>query len=262
MLIGALSAVLLSACSRSKAEVDRWTYEVDLGGLRKNAEHALSRGGIQEFHGRRLYSIRRETHFVGASDSGSETRFFDVLPDGVHEAGRRSRSTIDVRGRRIESADEEIADPAPLILPRTLSVGTRWSGATTKTWTSLDADAGSQRRRVTERSSVAARETVTTPAGTFDCFVIETISTEQILGRPGSPATKRIKRWFSPELGWFVKESVRGKIPSVFPAAGTGEPQPKRELYHTLLLTSAPPHSWGFGPLGRLVAFVGEDRPR
>jgi hypothetical protein len=90
-------------------------------------------------------------------------------------------------------------DPPLGTAPAEFLLGKRWEGYTVRT-----APNGAQARMESSHRLVG-RETITVPAGTFECWVIE--STVHVTPLDGSPATvNRIKRWADPRYGMPIKQ--------------------------------------------------------
>lgn len=248
--LGVAAALIFAcACARQEDAAPRsWTYEADEGGLRASAEHVLTPIGRTRFAGEDAYAFERRIRYRKGSDASFDTRFFRISTEGVSELGRRSGYQVSFRGRAFSGSEEIVYEPPQLVLPRKLSLGRIWRSSSVETAKSR---AGVVRRsRVDQTSRIAGREIVKSPAGEFDCFVIDTTLAERSLDRPGSPRTRRIRRWYAPALGWYVKESRRGRDEPFSAPQGTGEPVFKPEIYFTIALTRAPKDAKGIGPLG------------
>lgn len=90
--------------------------------------------------------------------------------------------------------------PPMLVLPTEghLTIGARWGGSTLAHVTFLEAPPERQRQSIALNYThhVTDYREVTTPAGTFDAFVITTEATDPASGNPA-----RYERWFTPYIG-------------------------------------------------------------
>jgi hypothetical protein len=83
-----------------------------------------------------------------------------------------------------------------------LAVGAQWKFTTD----SQNSNTGATFKRIGS-AHVTAKETVTTKAGTFDTFVIETKFTARNTKNPSLVSEVSMKTWFSPEVDHWVKRS-------------------------------------------------------
>jgi hypothetical protein len=83
-----------------------------------------------------------------------------------------------------------------------LTVGTQWKFATD----SVNSDSGATFKRV-GNARISGMEKVTTKAGSFDAFVVETTFTSRNTRNPARNSEVSLKTWFSPEINHWVKRN-------------------------------------------------------
>jgi hypothetical protein len=66
--------------------------------------------------------------------------------------------------------------------------------------------------RTTTRTKVAGKETITTPAGTFDTFRIETQATTHMTEDPTKGSDSEVVAWYAPQINHWVKRTVVVRI--------------------------------------------------
>ena len=102
-------------------------------------------------------------------------------------------------------------DPPFGAAPAEFALGKTWEGYT------IRSEPNGLRSRLESSNRIVGRETITVPAGTFECWVIETTIYFTPLDNR-SAAVNRMKTWMDPRYGWpikrteYVRNAFKGEI--------------------------------------------------
>jgi TolB-like protein len=192
-----------------------WTYETTSKSTiislknKENESHGTDThraGGHELFNGMSVFSYISggESQLNGAYTGNIQSKisgYFVKKDDGIYMVGVKS----DVMTNKGQSLTTMIYEPPCLFYPYDMEVGKKWdvnsalkieiSGTTSLKSTS----------KQEEKKEVINRETITVPAGTFDCFVIESSSSFQgkVSGLVGASysGTTVATTWFAQGVG-------------------------------------------------------------
>ncbi len=196
-----------------------WEYKTDMG----TAEPTLSTqkvGGFEDFNGEPAFYYATEVPMKGgrfvtkiyyaASESGIS--MVGNTSAGEFQSGEDTHAKTEAR---------TIYKPPMLSLPNEWKIGAQWEAQSVgESHTSMvltgqypsDTNTDST-LTMSLRSKVASKETVTVPAGTFECWVIESETKTKMTvgGKYGSESTSEgtTRSWFSSKLGQMVKTEIR-----------------------------------------------------
>ncbi len=243
---------VLAACSKPEAQ---WTLRGYRGRVEPSSEVKLSACRRGEFRGGPAIRCDRTNRYRNSPDTASVEEYYRESPEGLLALGSRQRGRSTVRGAVQETETWIYRNPPYLFLPKDWTSGKSWRSSGTDETMGVDAETGRSTRtqlKTARTLRVAGRESVNIPLGTFDCLVLEatnrTSSEDAVLS---AVVESKSRKWYSPELGWFVKEVVGGSVDMVpGKAAGGVLPGPahsKRE--YSLILEEARPGKAGAGPL-------------
>jgi len=178
-----------------------WTYEgtssMSEGGVPENHVVATSRaGGNELFNGIPVFSYITGGEAQSSSVGNIQlkvTTYYVKKDDGIYTVGSKIESSI-VKPK--PSVQTIIFEPPYLVFPYDIEVGQKWE--VNSAFKDMEGTTGKQE----EKREVTKRETIAVPAGTFDCFVIESRqeSKVKVPGFSGS-GTSIITMWYAPGVG-------------------------------------------------------------
>jgi uncharacterized caspase-like protein len=154
---------------------------------------------------------------AGAAPSTAVVRVRKVGRDRIDAAiensalsgdAREQPAVFDPAGGMISLGSARFDPPQSLVPGGLLQLGLQWQAAVRTTMPALNMNSLS-----TLRARIVAREQVTVPAGTFDAFRIETVTTTALPGQPEQTITQRY--WVAPDLAVPVRLVYETNVPSV-----------------------------------------------
>lgn len=256
ILAGLLFAsAVAAACSKPEPY---WIFKGYRDLVRETSQFKLGRCRREEFRGGPSLRCTKELHYRDSPDSQAVDDFFRDSPEGLTFLGSRRRDRTAIRGRLTESESWIYVNPPYLFIPRDWTPGKTWKASVREENIGVDKESGRRRRLElqSERTlKVFGRESVKLPSGTWDCLVLETTTRSRSESAVLSATMEStVRKWYSPSLGWFVKEQVSGSremVPgkeakSVLPEARRSEQR------YSLILAESKNGDGGGGPLAGL----------
>ena len=141
-----------------------------------------------------------------SGDKSSKSKFttnpyFFKGDDGIYMAGDIYKGTME-GGQPVF-----VFDPPMLVHPYDLYVGKTWKNDHTLKSGLNDFSSLKEILKQTETVEITGRETISIPAGTFDCYIL---SKEQVSSGPGFTSKDTSIEWFAPGIGTVKLHRVVG----------------------------------------------------
>jgi len=182
-----------------------WTYEKTskMTGKVKMQQYGITTeraGGNELFNGMPVFSYISEGESQsshGGNIQSQKSSYYVKKDDGIYIVGLKN----DAMAKTGPILQAIIYEPPYLVYPYDMEVGKKWeANSSIKMGGNIPSSAKQEEKR-----EVVNRETITVPAGTFDCFVIE--SRSSLKGKnaglfgPSYSATTLVTKWFAQGVG-------------------------------------------------------------
>jgi len=195
-----------------------WQYETtsDNG---PPAKKIVWEGGSEDFFG--TPALFTESIVVTGNGTArlDERRYYKKTKDGLLYLGKRSDFEASDRSTYTHTVEDTTLAPPILSLPLPFHVGAEWTAKSTAKITTKAS--GANARETTVGSSVVsdgtnvatALESVTVPAGSFDCIVVRGTATARTSHEGALAANVTITKtvttlWYAPKIGLVKSESA------------------------------------------------------
>jgi len=142
----------------------------------------------------------------------------EVAPNDVLKVRNGDNTVSDYDGA-MNFIPEGRADYTWTLVKYPLKVGDEWE---------LSRKFQDPRTAASGKAKVVAQETITVPAGTFDCYRVE--AEAQITNPPSYHQDLSWTRWYCPDAKWIAKQIYKTSVNNAWQAAGNGTTVTTSEL--------------------------------
>ncbi len=120
--------------------------------------------------GAAVYTSTAETDTAQSTSTSTSVQNLECRSDGLYAISTTVDYVVNAGGQQFTGTTTTTYDPAALLQPLTLDVGSTWDSSFEGTTT--DSMAGSQDFSFSQAAEVVAAESVTVPAGTYDSLKV------------------------------------------------------------------------------------------
>jgi hypothetical protein len=245
-------AVVLVCASRiafaQAPEPNTWRYDATIDGTPRSV--TTWEGGNEVFAGVPAFFLQTVTISPDGDKRIDERAYYQNTKDGIALLGTRTANEVGAA----TTVDERTAVTPPVALPAALAVGAKWDATTSVRAVLTHAGAAPVASAGTLHvvGEAIGNESVTVPAGTFDCIVVRDTSTTQTADGDEVAVTTR---WYAAKVG-LIQANTTTTITTT-----RGVDTSKRETTQTLQLRAyrVPRPPWQMSSVGLVPA--GEPAP-
>ncbi|HTL37601.1 MAG TPA: hypothetical protein VL326_30935, partial [Kofleriaceae bacterium] len=236
------------------AEPNTWRYDATVDG---NPSSVIAwEGGNETFAGTTAFFIETVTISADGDKRIDERRYMQKTSAGIVALGARTASSVGAA----TSVEERVPVMVLVVLPAGLAAGAKWDDTTSLRVTTTPSGGAAASSTATWHvvGEAIANESVTVPAGTFDCIVIRDTTTTQLTQKDVmTEELSTTTSWYAANVG-LVKSTTTITTTTSSPS---GADPHKTESTKTLQLRSyrVPRPPWQMSSVGLIQA--GEPAP-